>query len=256
VGSQAELAETTEALRVAGCVAAEQEAAVLVATAGGDPGRLAGLVGRRSAGEPLAWLVGWTRFCEETVFVHPGVYVPRPQTEALALEAVARLPVDGAAVDLCTGSGAIAVVLGRRRPAARIFATEIDPLALACAQSNGVDAFAGDLSAGLPIGLHGLIDVVTAVVPYVPTDALRLLPRDVQAYEPRQALDGGPDGLRFLARAVEEAARLLRPSGSLLVELGGAEGDLLAPVLDAAGFGEVDPLVDDEGDLRGLVCRR
>ena len=131
---------TTAALRRAGCVAAREEAVELLAAARGDERALRELVARRSAGEPLAWLVGSARFCGRRVSVCPGVYVPRPQSEALAREAIERLPRRGLAVDLCTGCGAIAVALGRARPEARVLATEIDPAAAACARGNGVES--------------------------------------------------------------------------------------------------------------------
>jgi len=236
-------------------VAAEDEAAELIDAADGDEGRLSELVLRRCTGEPLAWLVGSVRFCGETVLVSPGVYVPRWQSEPLALEAVRRLTRDGLAVDLCTGSGAIAVVLGRRRPQARVVATEIDPVAAACARSNGVDVHLGDMASGLPPTLAGEADVVTAVVPYVPTGELRLLPRDVVAHEPLGALDGGEDGTDLLVRAVQTSALLLRRDGSLLVELGGDEAERLGPVLEANDFHDIELLEDGDGDLRGLVGR-
>ncbi len=243
-------------LRSAGCIAAEEEADELVAAAGGDEDRLASLVIRRCAGEPLAWLVGAVTFCGVTVLVRPGVYVPRWQSEPLALEAALRLPPDGLAADLCTGAGAIAVVLARRRPGARIVATEIDPTAVACARANGVEVYAGDMAAPLPGSVAGRAHVVTAVVPYVPTDQLRLLPRDVVSYEPRGALDGGEDGTRLLLRAVLESRPLLRPGGSLLLELGGDQPDLLGPALADAGYTDVEVLTDEDGDPRGLCCRR
>lgn len=112
------------------------------------------------------------------------------------------------------------------------------------------------MAASLPAGLRGRVDVVTAVVPYVPTSELRLLARDVVAYEPRGALDGGAAGTVFLVRAVLEATPLLRPGGSLLLELGGDEADVLKPVLAENGYREVELLVDEEGDPRALVCRR
>jgi release factor glutamine methyltransferase len=248
--------DATEAeLRGAGCVAADEEAAELVAAAGGDPERLGALVARRCSGEPLAWLTGSVRFCAERVLVHPGVYVPRWQSEPMALEAAARLPENGVAVDLCTGAGAIAVVLGRRRPLARVVATEIDPVAAACARANGIEVYEGDMAGGLPHELEGRVDVVAAVVPYVPTGELRLLPRDVTAYEPRAALDGGEDGMRFLVQAVREAALLLRAGGSLLLELGGGQAELLRPVLDELAYREIEPILDEDGDLRAVICR-
>ncbi len=251
-----DLRRTVAALQKAGCIAARDEAVELLTAARGDRGVLRELVARRCTGEPLAWLVGWTHFCGERVLVRPGVYVPRPQSEQLADEALARLPGRGLAADLCTGSGAIAVVLGRGRPDARVLATEIDPLAAACARDNGVEVFVGDMAAALPDEVRGRVDVVTAVVPYVPSDELRLLPRDVVTYEPKRALDGGVNGTDLLRRAIVESVGLLRSGGSLLLELGGAEADLLAPLLAEHGYGDVGRLIDEEGDLRGLVCRR
>jgi len=255
VGDQGDLERTAARLTAAGCVAAEEEAAELVDVAGRDRDRLAELVARRCSGEPLAWLTGTVHFCGETVLVHPGVYVPRWQSEPLALEAAARLPECGVGVDLCTGSGAVAVVFARRRPGARVVATEIDPVALRCARANGIEVFEGDMAANLPVELTGRVDVVTAVVPYVPTADLLLLPRDVTAYEPRGALDGGTDGTLFLVRAAREAAPLLRPGGSLLLELGGEEAELLGPTLSENGYGDVELLMDEDHDVRALVCR-
>jgi release factor glutamine methyltransferase len=251
-----ELERTTSLLRAAGCIAAAEEAAELLGAARGDERRLRALVDRRTTGEPLAWLTGSVRFCGETVLVHPGVYVPRWQSEPLALEAANRLPERGLGLDLCTGAGAIAVVLNRRRPLARVVATELDPVAVACARSNGIEVFVGDMAAPLPASLTGLVDVVTAVVPYVPTADLRLLPRDVIEFEPRQALDGGKDGTALLSRAVLGAAPLLRSGGSLLLELGGDQADLLRPLLAANGYRDVELLVDEDGDLRALFCSR
>jgi release factor glutamine methyltransferase len=247
---------TTSRLRAAGCVAAEEEAAELLASTNGDAGQLEDLVTRRCTGEPLAWLVGSVQFCGVRVQVQPGVYVPRWQSETLATAAGDLLPLDGLAVDLCTGSGAIAKVMATRRPEARILATELDPLAVACARANGVQVVAGDMAAGLTGVMAGTVDVVVAVVPYVPTGALHLLPRDVTTFEPRGALDGGDGGLRFLSQAVREAAILLQPSGWLLLELGGDQAQLLAPLLDELGYEKGVALHDDEGDLRGLIVHR
>jgi release factor glutamine methyltransferase len=251
-----DLGRVVTALQKAGCIAAREEAIGLLAAARGEQLGLSELVARRCAGEPLAWLLGSTRFCGQRVVVCPGVYVPRPQSEPLVHEALTRLPKRGLAVDLCTGSGAIALVLRRARPEARVLATEIDPLAAACARRNGVAVYVGDMGAALPEEIRGQVDVVTAVVPYVPSDELPLLARDVVAHEPRRALDGGVDGTDLLRRAVLESVWLLRPGGSLLLELGGHEADLLWPLLTKNGYSDVRRLLDEEGDLRGLVCRR
>lgn len=235
-------------------MAAEEEAALLMAAAA-DPEDLERLVRRRTAGEPLAWLVGGVDFCRIRVNVHPGVYVPRWQTETLAERAASLLPPEGVAVDLCTGAGAIAAVLQARRPAATVIATDIDADAVACARANGVHALLGDLDAPLPTALHGAVDVMTAVVPYVPADELIFLPRDVVAFEPRRALDGGQDGMEVLSTVVERSARWLRPGGWLLVEVGGRQAEAVIAAMDTAGLGECTTLNDEEGDDRAVAGR-
>lgn len=239
-------------LQAAGCVAAGEEADELLAAAP-DEATLAGWLGRRERGEPLAWITGTVRFCGRTVRVDPGVYVPRAQTEDLARRAAAVLPPGGRAVDLCTGCGAVAAHLRAAVPSAAVVGVDLDLRAAACARRNGVPAIAADLAAGLRPGLG--VDVVTAVAPYVPTGGLRLLPADVQRYEPRRALDGGPDGLDLVRRVVGAAAGLLRPGGWLLLEVGGDQDAALAPALHAAGFGEAAPWRDEDGDLRGVAAR-
>ena len=235
---------TVERLAAAGCVAADEEAEMLTEAAGGDARRLDALVRRREAGEPVEWIVGWAPFCGRRIVVHPGVYVPRVQTEVLARRAVARLPPGGVAVDLATGSGAVAAVLQAADPSATVVATELDPVAAACARANGVTVLEGDLDGPLPSSLEGRVDVLTANVPYVPTSALGLLPRDVQAHEPRLALDGGDDGLDLVRRVLDRAARWLRAgTGRALVEIGPDQ---------AAAFPDLVHHVDDEGDVRAL----
>jgi release factor glutamine methyltransferase len=239
-------------LAAAGFVAADAEAEELEARAGADAALLEALLARRLAGEPLAWVTGGTRFCGRRLHVDAGVYVPRPHTELLAARAVARSPAAGAAVDACTGCGAIAATLAAERPGARVVATDIDERAVACARRNGVDARLGDLLAPLPATLAGAVDVVVAVVPYVPTPELRLLQRDTFAFESPLAYDGGADGAVLLRRLVTEAARVLRPGGALLLELGGDQACLLAPDLAREGYGDVAVLVDTDGDVRGV----
>ncbi len=159
-------------------------------------------------------------------------------------------------MDLCTGSGAIASVLSARRPRARVLASDLDPVACRCAADNGVEVRQGDLADALPDEIVGRVDVVTAVPPYVPTAAIAYLPRDVREREPRRALDGGPDGTLVLQRVAAAAGRLLRPGGTLLVELGADQDRLVSRALGAAGFGAPSTIEDDEGDLRGLEARR
>jgi len=239
-------------LAAAGFLSAREEAEQLQAVAGGDDRLLAELGERRLAGEPLAWLVGSAAFCGLRVRVDPGVYVPRPHTEGLALRAAERLPADGTGVDVCTGSGAVAAVLADRRPAATVIATDVDERAVACAWANGVDARRGDLFGPLPAALRGRVDLVTAVVPYVPTAALVSLQRDTFTHESALAYDGGPDGTAILRRMLEGSSAVLRPGGALLLELGGEQAGLLAGDLARLDFGDVFVLADEDGDARGI----
>jgi release factor glutamine methyltransferase len=257
------VAAVTRELAGAGCVSAQAEAHWLVeealgldrpGLAGRDrqpvPGparaRLAAMVARRVAGEPLQYVVGWAPFGSLRLEVGPGVFVPRPETEGLAERAARRLrawPVPRLAVDLCTGSGALACFLADAVPGARVVATELDPGALAWARRNtgrhGVELLAGDLDRSLPPELAGRVQVMTANVPYVPTAAIDLLPRDVREHEPRLALDGGRDGLDVLREVAARAPRWLAPGGALLCEIGDDQGETAARVLQEAGFGEV-----------------
>src|SRR5438270_3202300 len=234
---------TTVATRLAaaGCVAAEAEAEQLI-TAAPDDNTLEMWIRRREQGEPRAATGGSVQFCGRTVRADRGVYVPRHQTEELARRAATLLGAgDRRAVDMCTGAGAVAASLMAAVPSATVIGTDIDPRAAACARRNGVRALVGDLDQALR---PERFDVVTAVAPYVPTAQLRLLPADVQRYEPRLALDGGVDGLRLVRRIVVAAARLLRPGGWLLVELGDEQDQALAPTFAACGFREATPWFD------------
>jgi release factor glutamine methyltransferase len=222
-------------------------------TAAPDGEVLEGWLGRREHGEPLAWITGRMEFCGRWLHVAPGVYVPRVQSEELARRASRALPDHGRAADLCTGAGAIAAHLLAEVPTASVIGVDLDPQAVACAASNGVRAVVGDVD--LALGQDGSFDVVTAVPPYVPTDELRLLPADVQRYEPRAALDGGADGLDVARRVVSAAARLLAPGGWLLIELGGDQDEALTPELAPSRFGSAESWRDEDGDLRGLAAQ-
>lgn len=238
-------AALTELLARNGFVAADEEAAELL-EADGD---LDAMVARRLTGEPLAWITGKVTFCGIEVRMGEGVYVPRWHTELVAERAAARLPEDGLAYDLCTGSGAIAKVLLARRPGARVIATDLDPKAVANARANGVDARQGDLFAPVT---EGPADVIVAVVPYVPTRALPLLQRDTFTFETTLAYDGGAEGLDVLRRLLHEAPRYLKPDGALVLEVGGSQAGDLDAEIARLGYRDVREITDDEGDLRGL----
>jgi release factor glutamine methyltransferase len=239
-------------LGAAGCVAADEEADELLASAT-DDATLESWIRRREQGEPLAWVTGSLQFCGHRIHVEPGVYVPRVQSEELARRAGRLLTANGGwAADLCTGAGAIAVHLMSAAPTATVIGVDIDIRAVACARRNGVQALVGDLDQPFR---SGAFEIVTAVAPYVPTGDIRLLPADVQRYEPRLALDGGNDGLDLVRRIVGAAARLLRPGGWLLVELGGDQDRALSPTLATHGFDFAEAWFDEDGDLRGLAAQ-
>lgn len=245
---------TVARLAAAGCVAAPEEAAELVATAA-DAASLESMIARREQGEPLPWITGSLTFAGQRLAVATGVYVPRFQTEELALRAAALLPPGGRALDLCTGAGAIAAHLQAQVPTAVVIGIDRDEHSVRCARGNGVVALVADVAAlPLPAGL--VVDVVTAVAPYVPTPDLRFLPADVQRHEPQLALDGGADGLDLVRHVVRAAGQHLRPGGWLLTELGGNQDAELAVTLGSSGFDGVEPWHDEDGDLRGITARR
>jgi release factor glutamine methyltransferase len=234
-------------LAAAGCVSPTGEAEVLVEAAGASAAELERMLARRVLGEPLAWIAGWAPFCGLRIRVSPGVFVPRPHSEALALRARELLPEHGTVVDVCTGSGAIAAFLAAARPNATVIATDVDPVAVACAVSNGVDARVADLFGAVADGCRGGVDVVTGVVPYVPTEELHLLPRDVLANEPVRALDGGMGGTAILERVVAAAAWWLRPGGSVLLEIGGDQRRALLAMAEDAGLAGTSVHQDEDG---------
>ena len=244
------------ALRAAGCVFAEDEAALLMA-ATDDPAELDALVARRVAGEPLEHLLGWTEFCGRRFAVAPGVFVPRRRTEALAGQAIARAGPGAVVVDLCCGSGAVAAAVAAAVVGIELHAADVDPAAVACAGRNlpGAAVHQGDLFAALPRGLRGRVDVLVANAPYVPTSAIGLMPPEARDHEPVVALDGGDDGLAVLRRIIAGAPDWLASGGAVLFETGTAQiVDAVAAVRGAA----LEPLVveDDERGATVVVGTR
>jgi release factor glutamine methyltransferase len=211
-------------LRAAGCVFAEDEAALLLAEAGTTE-QLDAMVERRVAGHPLEQVLGWAEFCGLRITVAPGVFVPRQRTQLMVREAVRLLetamPADPVVVDLCCGTGAVGLAVAAARPDLELHACDVDPDAVRCARANLGDCgrvHEGDLDQPLPVALQGRVDVVLANVPYVPTDEIALMPAEARLHEHRVALDGGADGLETLARVAALAPRWLAPGGSVLCE--------------------------------------
>ncbi|WP_239152761.1 putative protein N(5)-glutamine methyltransferase [Virgisporangium aliadipatigenens] len=241
-------------LRAAGCVFAEEEAALLTA-ATDDPTHLDTLVERRATGEPLEHVLGWAEFCGLRIGVDPGVFVPRHRTEHLVHRAATRTPPHATVVDLACGTGALGLALHHLAgPLHTLHAVDIDPNAATCAARNlaGIGhAHHGDLYTPLPPALHGRVDVLLANVPYVPTAGLALMPREARDHEPPVALDGGPDGLDVLRRVAASARTWLTPGGHLFTEASAHQAPAAAAILSAAGL---TPTVERDEDAITVVA--
>jgi release factor glutamine methyltransferase len=233
-------------LRAAGCVFAEDEAAILGASAG-TPAELDLMVARRAGGEPIEQVVGWAEFAGLRVLVDPGVFVPRRRSEflvevALALAGPPGDGVPGVVTDLCCGTGALglAVAAGLRLRGVELYAADLDPAAVACARKNvepaGGRVYAGDLFSALPDSLRGRIGVLICNAPYVPTTEIAFMPAEAREHEALMALDGGADGLAILRRVAGDAGAWLAPGGVLLVETSERQASSMAAVMDAAGL--------------------
>ena len=245
-------------LRAAGCVFAEDEARLLlqeVRTAA----KLDALVERRVAGEPLEHVLGWAEFSGLRIAVAAGVFVPRRRTEFLVEEAIALAGPRAVVVDLCCGSGALGVAVATAVDGVELHAADVDPAAVSCARGNvarvGGQAFEGDLYEALPPALRGRVDVLLANVPYVPSDAIALMPPEARLHEARVALDGGADGLDVARRVIEAAPAWLAPGGSLLFETSEDQASDAVETVTAAGLrGRV--VADDERGATVVVGTR
>jgi release factor glutamine methyltransferase len=238
-------------LRAAGCVFAEEEAALL-REGSSTPAALEAHVVRRVAGEPLEQILGWAELDGRRVVLEPGVFVPRRRTALLVREAARRAPAGAVAVDLCCGSGAVGAALGARVPGLRLYAADVDPAAVRCARRNLPDAvvLAGDLFAPLPAVLASTVDVVVVCPPYVPSAAIVLMASEARDHEPRLALDGGADGLDVVRRIAADAPRWLRPGGLLLLETSQRQ---VAGVVAALTEARLVPEVVEDADLGAVV---
>ncbi|OZV76624.1 protein-(glutamine-N5) methyltransferase, release factor-specific [Micromonospora echinospora] len=267
------LARVTRTLAGAGVDAPRVEAELLAAHVLGVPrGRLllvdgltddqldqlAGLVTRRAAREPLQHLTGTAGFRHLELAVGPGVFVPRPETELLAGWGIdrARRSVEPLVVDLCSGSGAVALAVAQEVPTARVVAVERSAAALVWLRRNATDrAAAGDrpievveadvTAPGLLDELAGRVDVLLCNPPYVPAGTA--VPPEV-ADDPAEAVFGGADGLAVVRPVVARAARLLRPGGALAVEHDDTHGRAVPDLITADGRFEA---VTGHADLAG-----
>ncbi|MFB2600114.1 putative protein N(5)-glutamine methyltransferase [Herbiconiux sp. P17] len=246
-------------LRAAGCVFAEDEAALLIEAAA-SPAELDDLVARRVEGLPLEHLLGWAEFAGLRIAVDPGVFVPRRRTELLVTEALALLGPGAVVLDLCCGSGAVGAAIAGAATATEsathhvaVYAADIDPAAVRSARRNLPGpgrVFEGDLYDPLPRDLRGRIDLLVVNAPYVPTDAIATMPPEARLHEARVALDGGDDGLDVQRRVATDAPSWLSATGHLLIETSERQAQASAAIFAAAGL---HPRIVHDDDLDATV---
>ena len=220
------------------------------------------LIGRRAARVPLQHITGTAYFRNATLAVGPGVFLPRPETEVVVGEALRLLTGMGTAplvVDLCAGSGAIALSIATECPRSTVHAVELDPGAGPWLDENvskeGVHVHRVDMS-GCLAELENRVDLVIANPPYIPVDAV---PRDLEVarYEPELALYSGEDGLDHIRIVEQNAARLLRSGGWVVVEHADQQGHSAPQIFASAlGWENVQDHVDLTGRDRFLTAQR
>lgn len=230
---------------------------------------------RRCQGTPVAYIVGCKEFYETTLTVNPSVLIPRPETELLVDAVLERIRGQQSVrapliADIGTGSGAIAIALALQLPDARIAAVDVSSDALAVAKQNAlaydvlsrIEFIPGDLLTPLLFPpraqrYKGRLDVVVSNPPYIPTDEWERLPVSIKKFEPRLALDGGPDGLSVYRRLVPDAAQALAEGGLLALEIGSDQGNALTSLLQAdVCWEQIELLQDYAGHDRIVLARK
>lgn len=233
---------------------------------GGEPvgeraaARLDELAARRAAREPLQLITGSVGFRHLEVEVRPGVFIPRPETEVLAGEAIARVPPGGVVVEPCTGTGAVACAVASEAGPGTVVATDLSPEAVELAARNtaragvAVTVLQGDLLAPVPAELRGRVDVLVCNPPYLASAEMARVEPEVR-HDPVAALVSGPTGDEVVDRLLAEAPGWLRRGGWVLVELDSGRAPAAAQRAAAAGYTDVAVLADLTGADRILVAR-
>jgi release factor glutamine methyltransferase len=250
---QPDLDRIVARLRASGSVFAEDEAELLLAEAH-TPDELESMVERRVAGLPLEVIVGWAEFCGLRIVVESGVFVPRRRTEVVVREAVALARPGSVVVDLCCGTGAVGAAIHAAVDGIELYASDLEPAAVRCARRNieplGGEVFEGDLYDALPASLRGRVDLLVVNAPYVPTEAIALMPPEAREHEPHITLDGGTDGVDVQRRVTADAAEWLAPGGYLLIETSREQASRTVDAFVAGGLtAEVRRAEDVDGTV-------
>lgn len=220
---------------------------------------------RRRSGEPVAYMVGKREFYGLEFHVDRRVLIPRPDTETLvevALAATRSRHLRGRALDLCTGSGCVAIAFAKARPTWHVTGTDLSPDAIDVARGNAlrlgaiwdVRFLVGDLYQ--PLGPDERFDLITANPPYIPRDEIPKLQPEIRKFEPYLALDGGADGLALLPAIVEGATPRLEPGGTLAVEIGAGQAEAVVRLFEQRGLVDVRRHRDYGGHDRVVSGRR
>ncbi|WP_298294070.1 peptide chain release factor N(5)-glutamine methyltransferase [Thiomonas sp.] len=228
--------------------------------------RLDDLLARRTAGEPLAYLVGRQRFMGLDLLASPAALIPRAETEMLATVALHKLAGRDAPVvlDVCCGSGNLALALADNVADAQVHGADISPEAIALARDNAahtglasrVQWHVGDLMQPVAQALAGQVDLIVSAPPYISTARMATMPAEIIGFEPDLAFDGGPFGVRILMRLIREAPPLLRPGGWLAIEVGLGQGDAMVQLLHKhPGYDGVETVCDTGGAVRVVAAR-
>jgi release factor glutamine methyltransferase len=223
-----------------------------------------GLVHRRVGREPLQYIFGTQEFCGLEFHVNPAVLIPRPETELLVEYVAQRISAEQSAtiVDVCTGSGCIAVAIARQRPRARLIATDLSSRSLDVARQNAIRHSAGEriiwlegnlLGALAGQKLEGQVDVIVSNPPYIAEADWATLQPEVRLFEPRGALIAGPQGTELHERLLREANRYLSPGGALILEIGAGQARTIRQIVEQLSGYRFHRLVYDEAGIERVV---
>ena len=239
----------------------------LMEKSGGDEGVLRDLVRRRIEGVPLSYLTGRQHFMGIEMLAGPEALIPRKETEIVCKGALSKLAEAGPCqiIDVCCGAGNLGLALAALLPGVSVMGSDISDDAVALANRNatflGLSERAkfepGDLFAPFDVPLYiGKMDLIICNPPYISSARVDQLPREIAAFEPRLAFDGGPFGVRILTRLVREAHKFLKPGSWLAFEVGLGQGAAMRKILEASpNYRDAESLTDATGETRALLTR-
>lgn len=251
------------------CSAEQASNATLPELTAAQQQMLRALIERRISGVPLAHLTGRQQFMGMEMLVGPDALVPRKETELLARAAIhccASQQSGLRIVDVCTGSGNVALAIAQQVAGAMVFGADLSELAVTLARRNAqhlgleqrTEFRTGDLLAPFDTAeFHAQVDVLTCNPPYIASAKVAQMTGEISAHEPSLAFDGGPFGIAILMRLLQEAPRFLRPGGWLAFEVGLGQGAALLKRLERTPtLHELNPVTDAAGAIRVIVARR